>query len=210
MKCIVVASNSQRRIELFKRLGIDVMVIVPNVEEVVYVNDPFRTVLENSRRKVMDVVDRAPQSSIIIGVDTVVLHPIIGVVGKPRTVEEAKKILIELSGRHHMVISGVTLFDKESGKDLEFTDITIVKFRELTEEEIEFYVSIENPLDKAGAYGIQGLASFFIETIIGDYYNVVGLPLSKLYSVLNREFGLNLMKILANKKIHQFNNGKAV
>ncbi len=199
-KCIVLASSSSRRIELFKNMGIDVMVITPSVEEVIYVDDPFRTVLENSRRKVLSVVDRAPSTSVIIGVDTIVFNPMVGVVGKPNTIEEAKRILMSFSGRYHIVVSGVVLFDKETGKSREFTDITIVKFRDIAEDEIELYIAIERPLDKAGGYAIQGLASFFIETVIGDYYNVVGLPLSKIYRVLDREFGLNLLKILVERK----------
>lgn len=199
-RCIVLASSSSRRIELFKNMGIEVMVIVPGVDEVTYVDDPFRTVLENSRRKVLSVVDRAPNTSIIIGVDTVIFNPMIGVIGKPNTIEEAKRMLMSLSGRYHMVVSGVILFDKESRKSREFTDITIVKFKELTEDEIELYINIERPLDKAGGYAVQGLASLFIETIIGDYYNVVGLPLSKIYRVLDREFGLNLLRISAERK----------
>uniref|UniRef100_A0A7C5Z5T4 dTTP/UTP pyrophosphatase n=1 Tax=Ignisphaera aggregans TaxID=334771 RepID=A0A7C5Z5T4_9CREN len=201
MKYIVLASNSPRRIELLKKLGVELIIISPNIEEVKYVDDPFKTVLENSKRKVLNVVDKAPQKSIIIGVDTVVFHPLIGVVSKPKTTEEAKIMLNTFSGRAHMVVGGVTLFDKESGKRIEFTDITIVKFKNLTEEEIDLYLKIENPFDKAGGYAIQGLACFFIDTIIGDYYNVLGLPLSKLYDVLNKEFGLNLLKNFVAKEL---------
>ncbi|MEM0152703.1 MAG: Maf family protein [Ignisphaera sp.] len=199
MKCIVLASNSLRRIELFRKMGIDVVAIAPNVEEVIYVGDPFRTVLENSKRKVLSVFDRAPHNSIIIGIDTAIFNPMIGVIGKPKTIEEAERMLMSFSGKYHMVIGGVTLLDKETGKTTEFTDITIVKFRDVTEDEIKLYISIENPLDKAGAYAIQGLAAFFIESIIGDYYNVVGLPLSKLYRVLDEEFGFNLLKNLVKR-----------
>jgi len=201
LKYIVLASNSPRRIELLKKLGVELIIISPNIEEVKYVDDPFKTVLENSKRKVLNVVDKAPQKSIIIGVDTVVFHPLIGVVSKPKTTEEAKIMLNTFSGRAHMVVGGVTLFDKESGKRIEFTDITIVKFKNLTEEEIDLYLKIENPFDKAGGYAIQGLACFFIDTIIGDYYNVLGLPLSKLYDVLNKEFGLNLLKNFVAKEL---------
>ncbi len=194
LKHIVLASNSLRRIELLKKLGVKPIIIPPNVEEVKYVDNPFKTVLENSKRKVLNVADKAPQKSIIIGVDTVIFHPLIGVVGKPKTIEEAKIMLKTFSGRAHIVVGGVTLFDKESGKRIEFTDTTIVKFKNLTEEEIELYIKIENPFDKAGGYAIQGLACLFIDIVIGDYYNVLGLPLSKLYNVLDKEFGLNLLK----------------
>ncbi|MCS7112193.1 MAG: Maf family protein [Ignisphaera sp.] len=201
-KYIVLASSSLRRVEIFRKMGIDVIVIVPKVEEVIYNDDPFKTVLENSRRKILSVVDKSPQTSIIIGADTVVFNPMIGVVGKPKTIEEAKRMLMSFSGRYHMVISGVALLDREAGKSKEFTDITIVKFRDITEDEVELYINIEKPFDKAGGYSIQGLACFFIESIMGDYYNVVGLPLSKLYTILSREFGLNLLKILVEKKDH--------
>lgn len=201
-KFIVLASSSLSRVEIFRRMGIDVVVIAPSTEEVVYADDPFKTVVENSRRKSLSVVDRAPQTSIIIGIDTVIFNPMTGVVGKPKTVEEAKRLLMSFSGRYHMVVSGVTIIDRETGRSREFTDITIVRFKDLREDEVELYTAIEKPLDKAGGYSIQGLASFFIETIIGDYYNVVGLPLSKLYTVLDREFGLNLLKILVESKRH--------
>ncbi|MEM2262562.1 MAG: Maf family protein, partial [Ignisphaera sp.] len=109
MKCIVLASNSLRRIELFRKMGIDVVAIAPNVEEVIYVGDPFRTVLENSKRKVLSVFNRAPHNSMIIGVDTAIFNPMIGVIGKPKTIEEAERMLMSFSGKYHMVIGGVTL-----------------------------------------------------------------------------------------------------
>ena len=114
--------------------------------------------------------------------------------GKPRDVSVARDYLRRLSGRVHRVITGLAIIDAGSGKEVYDYEVTEVKFRELSDKEIELYVSSGEPLDKAGAYGIQGFACLFVEWIRGDFYNIVGLPLFKL-SLLLREFGVDLLEL---------------
>jgi septum formation protein len=180
---LILASASPRRAQLLKQIHLPFVVKVSTACEERNVScDPIEHVLELSRRKAENVSARV-QTGLVLGVDTIVVlngH----ILGKPNSHEEAKHMLRCLSGRTHNVFSGLTLIRAEDGELHSDYSRTEVNMRTLSEEEIEAYVATGEPLDKAGAYGIQGRAAPFVEEIHGCYYNVVGLPLSKLVEML--------------------------
>lgn len=180
---IILASASPRRAQLLRQIGLPFVVRVSNAcEETNAPSDPIEHVLELSRRKAEDVAAQV-QAGLVLGVDTIVVLNR-DILGKPSSPEEAKRMLRRLSGRTHDVFSGLTLIRAEDGQMRSDFSRTEVKMRVLSDEEIEAYVATGEPLDKAGAYGIQGRAALFIEEIHGCYYNVVGLPLSKFVKML--------------------------
>lgn len=181
---IILASQSPRRRELLEQMGIADFIIRPAVGEETAAPglSPEGLVEELSRQKALEVAATAAPGDIVIAADTVVA--IDGtVLGKPRSTQDAFVMLSRLSGRHHTVYTGVTLC--RDGKILTRHEATRVHFRPLTHTEIDAYIATGEPMDKAGAYGIQGKAAKFIEGIEGDYYNVVGLPVCRLYTMLN-------------------------
>ena len=190
---LILASSSKRRIELLKRFVKYLIVIPPRYDEVL-LNDPIETIYANSRGKTYSVYDDAPGDSVIIGVDTIIHHPRYGVVGKPVDLEDARRILKLLSGNIHSVYTGVFLVDKPRKKEYFFHVVTYVKFYELSEEEIDIYLSTGEPLGKAGGYAIQENAMLFVEWIMGDFYNVIGLPIARLYRVLKSVYGIDLFR----------------
>lgn len=192
-KYLVLASSSIRRINLLKKYVDNLIIIKPNVEEVILSN-PYETVYINSRRKVENVVDKAPQNSLIMGIDTIVYLPGYGVLGKPRDHVKAREYLSLLSNKIHMVISGVYIIDKSNNRKYHFYVTSYVKFSRLNYEDIEWYLSTNESLDKAGGYAIQGHAGVFIEWVVGDFYNVVGLPLNSIWRVLKDVFKYNLIR----------------
>lgn len=134
----------------------------------------------------------AAVGELVLAADTVVV--VDGeILGKPRDVADARAMLQKLSGRRHRVLTGVAVYDRERSLRLAQIESTRVRFADLSEEEIDWYVATGEPLDKAGAYAIQGLAALFIDAIEGNYSNVVGLPLSSTYRLL-RAAGLTLLK----------------
>ena len=137
------------------------------------------------------VVASKHKNAIVIAADTFIVSG--GqILGKPHTEEAAREMLKALSGRYHSVITGFSIIDTGKNKTLSKSVATKVYIRKLTLAEIDAYVKSGEPLDKAGAYAIQGLGSVFVEKIDGDYYNVVGLPLSALTEAL-KEFGINIL-----------------
>ncbi len=129
----------------------------------------------------------SPRHAVVLSADTVVWAG--GVLGKPKSPEDAARMLRLLSGREHAVLTGVSIFDTESGEEISFAEETAVRFRELSDAEIARYVESGDPLDKAGSYGYQSGACIFVEGIRGDYFNVVGLPVCRV-AVELRKFGV--------------------
>jgi septum formation protein len=165
-------------------MGISFRVLVSNAHESIAAPTPRRFAIRVAERKVM-AVEHKVRSGIVLGVDTIVV--LAGrIMGKPADKTDARRMLRALSGRTHQVISGVCLLSKPDGRKLLAAAVTRVKFRHLTRQEIEDYVSTREPYDKAGAYAIQGRAGFFVERIEGDYFNVVGLPVALVLRLLNR------------------------
>lgn len=181
---LVLASASPRRKELLTRLGLPFKVrTLFGIDESYPAKLPVAQIAEHiSRKKADGYRPSMEEDELIICADTIVS---VGrrVLGKPHSVEEAKEMLGLLSGRWHDVYTGVTLVSKD--KSASFTAETRVKFAELSQEEIDYYVDNFLPMDKAGAYGIQDwIGSVAVESIEGSYFNVVGLPLQRLYNAL--------------------------
>jgi len=191
MRRIILASASPRRRELLEKLGIKFEVDASNnVEEMRSGLGPHELAKAISLEKARAVA-RKYRDAVIIAADTFIIAD--GkLMGKPGSEEEARKMLGALAGRHHSVITGYTLMDTRDGKILSRAVETRVHIKRLTPREIDAYVRSKEPLDKAGAYAIQGLGSVIVEKIEGDFFNVVGLPVSALAESL-KEFGVDLL-----------------
>lgn len=177
---LILASGSPRRRELLDLMGLTYTVETPDVDEN-YSGRPAETVMEISRRKAAAVAARHTDS-MIIAADTLVFAE--GPLGKPHTPERAKEMLRSLAGNWHHVYTGITVINTRSGRILRNVDKTRVHIVPMTEEEIDAYVATGEPLDKAGAYGIQGMGGMFVDRIDGSYSNVVGLPMAMLRMML--------------------------
>lgn len=191
---LILASKSPRRKEILSNVGLDFEIVVSDTDESVPDGTlPFDAVMEISRRKALAVQkalgDKA-KGKIILGADTVVALDN-EIIGKPKSVENAVEILKRLSGNRHVVYTGFTLVkDDFVYSDFESTN---VYFRALSEQEIVSYVKSGEPMDKAGAYGIQQLGALLVNKIHGDYFNVMGLPINKISVTLSEKFGINLL-----------------
>ena len=174
---LILASGSPRRLELLQQIGIVPRVVVSHSEEETTDVTPAELVRHNALVKGRDVVRRMGDTVAVLAADTVVVLEGT-ILGKPGNPEKAKAMLHLLSGRTHQVMTGMALFYK--GRVLTHVETTDVTFSTLTEQDIETYAATGEPLDKAGAYGIQGRAAVFIPRIQGSYSNVVGLPLAAL------------------------------
>lgn len=191
MQHIILASASPRRESLLKQIGLRFEVIPSCVEEVIEPGFvPQETVVKLADLKARSVSKSYPEA-IVLGADTAVCCE--GqFLGKPRDEKDAWMMLKLLSGRTHEVVSGVVLRQESRKLSREEAVSTKVRFRNLTDEEIAGYIATGETLDKAGAYGIQGFGALLVEEIQGCYFNVVGLPLSRLPEMF-REFGVDLL-----------------
>ena len=189
---VVLASASARRQELLKRLVEDYQVIVSDFDEssIQFNNDCGSYVMELARGKALSVARGLNSASLVIGCDTIVAYGG-SVLGKPLDREDAFSMLKMLSGKKHQVYSGIALVNRSSGQMMSDYVMTEVKFDQMSEDEIRDYIATGEPMDKAGAYGIQGHGGVFVEEIHGCYYNVVGLPLNKLKNMI-KGMGVNL------------------
>lgn len=179
---LILASQSPRRKELLALFGIPFEIRVADIDETM---DPaVPAALEVARvSRLKALTTPKGQDDVIVAADTIVACE--GrVLGKPHDAEEAKQMLQLLSGRDHQVMTGVTVLAGE--KEAVFTEITDLHFRPLSDREIDRYIATGEPMDKAGAYGIQGGAALFCEKMAGDYYNVMGLPVCRLGQVLKQ------------------------
>ncbi|MBN2298510.1 MAG: septum formation inhibitor Maf [Deltaproteobacteria bacterium] len=188
---IILASGSPRRRELFSQLGLDFEVVIPHVDENPRSGekpDAFcaRISTDKALRVIQDHAD-----ALVIAADTIV---VVGgrILGKPSSSRDAAEYLLLLENRKHEVYTGYTIINRHECRTR--TIRTEVHFRAMTSEEISWYVSTGEPMDKAGAYAVQGTGSLFIDKIEGSYTNVIGLPLSDLYYDL-KDFGLKLKTI---------------
>lgn len=180
---IVLASGSPRRRELLQQIGIEAEIIPSHYQEVMKGTDPQETVTELSVGKAGEVASRCGEDAVVIGADTVVA--VQGrILGKPGSHQEAEEMIRLLSGGTHQVYTGVCFLYR--GRLRSFTECTEVQVYPMTDEEIHSYAATEEPMDKAGAYGIQGRFARYIRGISGDYSNVVGLPAGRVYQELKR------------------------
>ena len=209
---VILASQSPRRHELLSLAGIPHKIFVSGADEgsVEYIPghpEEFVTAaaklknlaVKNALDALRDVdlpnfglTGQDVQNAVILSADTIVYSDASRTIfGKPGSERGAFDMLRELSGRPHRVITGVMLYDTAAGRTSCFAESTDVHFRPLDDREIETYIRVHNPLDKAGAYGIQDGACVFVEKIVGDYYNVVGLPVCRVYTELEKLRGSN-------------------
>ena len=188
---IVLASSSPRRAELLKTIGVEFEIAPSDIQERLHADEaPPDYIIRLARAKVIAVA-RKRESGLVIGADTIVVLD--GrVLGKPEDAEDAEQMLRQLSGRWHAVMTGVALYDIATRREVADYDKTLVRFAQLTDKEIEWYVSSGEPMDKAGAYGIQGLGGLFVEEVAGNYFNVVGLPIPLVYR-LSRRLGYSFI-----------------
>lgn len=194
---MVLASGSPRRRELLTQMGLTFRVVVSDADETVDPSlSPTDQVRLISRRKADAVAETVGPEALVIAADTIVALDG-AVMGKPHSPEEAVEMLSRLSGNTHAVYTGFTL--RQGGRTVTQAEETLVTFRPLTAEEIEAYVSTGEPMDKAGAYGIQGYGCVLVEGISGDYYNVMGLPVCRLAKMLAR-FGVDPLALAAEKE----------
>ncbi len=194
---IILASSSPRRREIMDQIGAKYTVIPSTKEEKIEDIAPCELVKKLSLMKATDVAENAAPLSVIIGADTVVAFD--GkILGKPKDSEDAFRMLSSFAGGFHYVHTGICIIIKNSArasenKIISYSVSTRVKVTPMTEHEIRSYIKSGEPSDKAGAYAIQGLFAPFIESIEGDYYNIVGFPISSVYHTLLDE-GIDLLK----------------
>ena len=188
---VILASASPRRIELLKQFHMPFDVIPSKIVEPVGENEsPTQIVMGLSLEKALDI-SKSNNDALVIGSDTVVFFE--RILGKPKTREEARDMLKALSGNKHEVFTGIALVHVASHRKIVDYVCTEVTFNDLTDDEIDVYLNTGEAFDKAGAYGIQGFGALLVSEIKGDFFNVMGLPLSKLNSMLKSNFQLDLL-----------------
>ncbi len=186
---IILASASPRRLEILEMFGLAPVVQVSHVDETIEEEmSPDKTVLYLSRIKGEEIARDFPDS-LVVSADTVVAH--LGeILGKPRDDEDAFRMLKSFSGKTHEVWTGYSVFYK--GRTVSRAVLTNVTFKSLSDDEINAYIKTGECRDKAGSYGAQSRAAVFVEKIDGDFFNVVGFPLSDFYTTVREEFGIDL------------------
>jgi septum formation protein len=192
---IILASKSPRRRYLLQQAGLSFRVIPSSIDETsVTISSPETYVRLLSEAKANDIAVKYPDKW-VIGADTIVLQEGT-VLGKPGSQTEARTMIKRLSGQTHQVLTGYTICCKAKSRSFSETIKTDVLFKNLTDEEIEWYIQTEESFDKAGAYAIQGLGTFLVKSINGSYTNVVGLPVCEVIEFLLKEgiIGLNVKK----------------
>lgn len=189
MHKIILASASPRRKEILEQVGIAFTIIPSEKEEIITDIDPIAAVKALASMKANDISNRVMEPGIIIGADTIVVHNNT-IMGKPKDEEDAKRMLRDIENDTHEVYTGVSIIIKELPDkycEKTFVDVTKVTINPMSDEQIDNYVATKEPLDKAGAYAIQGKFAVYVKKIDGDYYNVVGLPIAKIYETLLSE-----------------------
>lgn len=192
MRKIILASASPRRKEILKITGLNFAVCASDYEEDINLSLQPRTLARFLSRKKAEAVAHKYKNAIVIAADTLIVFRN-RLIGKPHTEKAAEKMLRMLNGKAHSVITGFAIMDTGSSKIVSRSVETKVYLKKLGWKEISAYVRSKEPLDKAGAYAIQGLGAVFIEKIDGDFFNVMGLPLSSLTESL-KKFGVYVLK----------------
>jgi septum formation protein len=182
---LILASASPRRAEILRNAGFTFEVQPAHIDESLLPNEkPAAYVLRLAESKAEAIAKITNEPAFILGADTTVVarHEILG---KPKDAADARQMLNLLSAKTHEVLTGLAIFHTPSGERASHVETTRVTFLQLTEADIENYIATREPFDKAGAYGIQGIGGKFITRIEGDYFNVMGLPVSKLWQMLS-------------------------
>lgn len=179
---MILASKSPRRKEILESMGFNLEIMVQEVEEVSDEKLPGNWTMDIAMKKALAVANNN-RDKWVLGADTAVIFQ--GeFLGKPRDEKEAFKVLSRLSGKEHEVITGVSLVNIDKGICLNFFESTKVFFKTIDESEILWYIETKEPMDKAGSYGIQGKGAIFVDKIEGDFFNVMGFPMSRFYDKL--------------------------
>lgn len=182
----ILASASPRRKELLEQIGVKFDILPATGKEVITKELPGEVVMELAKQKAEEVAKTAGADALVLGADTVVAYE--GkILGKPKDEADALRMLTMLSGKEHEVYTGVALIDNRDQSMENFFERTKVTMYPVSEEEIRDYIAGGEPMDKAGAYAIQGLGAKFIQKIEGDYNNVVGLPIGRIYQEIKRK-----------------------
>lgn len=190
-KKIILASGSPRRREILRQIGLDFSIEPADIDEGVKPSEPPLAYAVRVAKEKAEMAGKRTAEGIIIAADTIVVCNNL-ILGKPSDPADAGRMLRMLSGRMHQVITGLAVMDAASGRMAADSAVTMVWFRELTDREIGAYIATGEPLDKAGAYGIQGMGGLLVDRIEGCYFNVVGLPISLLYRIL-KDFGIDIL-----------------
>lgn len=193
MKKVILASGSPRRKELLEKFNIEFKIMTSDISENINENErPEIVAMSLAFEKAMDISKKIEEEKIIISADTIV---VLGdqILEKPKSREDARRMLGSLSGKKHRVITGISIVNSRSYPKVIDYEETFVKFRDLDKNIIEKYLDTNEYKDKAGAYGIQGVGSVLVEKINGCYFNVMGLPLYKLDSLLKKNFAISLL-----------------
>ncbi len=180
---IILASESPRRAEILRMIGVNFEVESSNIYEIINQKIEQNEIAINISKAKAEKISHKYPNDLIIGADTIVVLNK-EIFGKPKNINESKKMLKALSGSSHKVITGVTIMNKKLGILKTFSEVTEVFVKKIPTEKIDYYITNFNTLDKAGSYGIQEWFSVWIKRINGCYYNVMGLPVSKLYKYL--------------------------
>lgn len=194
MRKIVLASKSPRRRELLENIGLKFDIVVCDTDEDIISKDidPSLYVRELSFIKASSAVKLCAKNTFVIGADTVVVHE--GqILGKPKDRDDAFCMLRSMSGKTHRVYTGISIIDTNDMHAVSEYAMTEVTFRQISDKEINHYIDNFSVMDKAGAYGIQEYAGTFAESINGDYFNIVGLPVCKLITMISKEYGEDLI-----------------
>lgn len=189
---MILASKSPRRKEILQQMGFNLEIKVKEIEEVSDKVELIDQIIDISKMKVEEVA-RENENSFVVGADTLV--EIDGkALGKPKDKKEAKEMLKMLSGKNHRVITALTLVNVEKNICISDYVKSEVYFKEISEEEIDWYISTGEPMDKAGSYGIQGLGAMFVEKIEGDFFSIMGFPINKFMNIL-KDIGISVTDI---------------
>ena len=188
---IILASASPRRREILENVKVDFTIVKSNIEEVILENEPAKEVaMRLAFEKCMDIASKN-KNDLVIGADTIVVLDDT-ILGKPKDEEDAYRMIKLLSNKRHQVITGISLINLSLDKKVIDYVVSEVTFKDLSEETIRDYINTKESLDKAGAYGIQGYGGLLVKSISGDYFNIVGLPISKISDLLKEHFNVNL------------------
>ncbi|RKD27980.1 septum formation protein [Caminicella sporogenes DSM 14501] len=192
MNKIILASSSPRRREILKNIGLKFDIVKADIEEKVRTDEkPEQIVMALAFEKAINIANKIEKDFIIIAADTIVYKD--RVLGKPKNFEEAYEMLKLLEDDIHYVYTGIAVIKAGSHKKVVDFEKTKVKIKKLTDEKIKRYIETGEVWDKAGAYAIQGFGSLIVEWIEGDYFNVVGLPISKLDKILHEHFNISIL-----------------
>ena len=188
MSKLILASASPRRKELLEQAGFRFEIEAAGGEEIILGKQPWEEVENLALCKSMEIFGKHADDIIVLGADTVVAYED-EILGKPTDEKDAFRMLSMLQGKKHHVYTGVAVLYREKGlvKKLNFHETTEVEVYSMSEHEINSYIATKDPMDKAGAYGIQGSFAIYVKQITGDYNNVVGLPIARIYQELKRD-----------------------